>query len=243
MLPGGEDRCSTAATRSYDSNGNPQTTLLTSLQQYQRYLMLQQAGFTYADPDAGRRPAHVLGAGRHPYISMVRYDAAPFVQDDWKVRPNFTLSLGLRYEVQNLVTTTATWRRASGSPGRRATARTARRRPSFAAASGIFYDRVGLGALRERLPQQRRRSCSIRSTIRLSIPNIPRLSSLSLGKNTIDQVDPKLRADYSIQSAIGVERQLPQNTTAVADLHRQSRRITYSRPCRSIRPCPAVSIH
>jgi hypothetical protein len=44
--------------------------------------------------------------------------------------------------------------------------------------------------------------------------DIPPTSSLSLGQNTIYQVDPKLRADYSIQSAIGVERQLPRNTTA-----------------------------
>ena len=45
------------------------------------------------------------------------------------------------------------------------------------------------------------------------IPNIPSLSSLNPGTNATYLVDPKLRADYSIQSAIGVERQLPHNTT------------------------------
>ncbi len=44
-------------------------------------------------------------------------------------------------------------------------------------------------------------------------PNIPAISALSPGQNTIDRIDPKLRADYAMQTAIGVERQLPRNTT------------------------------
>jgi len=44
-------------------------------------------------------------------------------------------------------------------------------------------------------------------------PNIPSLKSLTASQNTINIVDPKLRADYSMQSAIGVERQLPHSTT------------------------------
>ena len=46
------------------------------------------------------------------------------------------------------------------------------------------------------------------------LSNIPAPSTLSSGQNSIYVVDPRLRADYSIQSAIGVERQLPRNTTA-----------------------------
>ncbi len=44
-------------------------------------------------------------------------------------------------------------------------------------------------------------------------PAIPALSTLNLGQNTIYKVDPNLRADYSMQGALSVERQLPKNTT------------------------------
>jgi len=39
---------------------------------------------------------------------------------------------------------------------------------------------------------------------------------LNPGQNAIYRVDPNLRADYSVQSAIGVERQLPHSTTVSA---------------------------
>jgi hypothetical protein len=44
-------------------------------------------------------------------------------------------------------------------------------------------------------------------------PYIPSLSTLNPGQNQTYLIDPNLRADYSLQTAIGVERQLPRNTT------------------------------
>jgi hypothetical protein len=199
----------------YDSNGNPQTALLTSLQQYQRNLLLQQQGLGAAQIQTlGGGPSRYEVQAGIPYISLTRYDAAPFAQDDWKVRPNFTLSLGLRYEVQNLDHNSSdvaprlgfAWAPGNNKKGPQKTV--------IRGGSGIFYDRVSLSpyeqaALNNGVTQ-------LQYTVYnpdFYLSNIPSPGSLSLGENTIYEVDPKLRADYSIQSAIGVERQLPKNTT------------------------------
>ena len=93
-----------------DQNGNPVTTLLTSLQQYQRSLALQQAGFGGTQIQAlGGGPSRFTIQAGIPYISLTRYDAGPFVQDDWRIKPNLTLSLGLRYEVQTQVDDHGDW--------------------------------------------------------------------------------------------------------------------------------------
>src|ERR1017187_9994254 len=46
-----------------------------------------------------------------------------------------------------------------------------------------------------------------------TFPTAPPLASLTLAQNSIYRLDPKLRSDYLMQSAIDVERQLPRNTT------------------------------
>ena len=81
-----------------------ETTELTALQQYQRYLQLQAAGLSSAQIQSlGGGPSQFLIQSGEPYVSMVRWDVGPFVQDDWRMRPNLTVSMGLRYEWQNLM--------------------------------------------------------------------------------------------------------------------------------------------
>ena len=41
----------------------------------------------------------ISGGDREAEVSQI--DFGPFVQDDWRIRPNLTLSLGLRYETQS----------------------------------------------------------------------------------------------------------------------------------------------
>ena len=73
-----------------------QTVELTSIQQYARNLQLQQAGFTETQiQQLGGGPSRFAIQAGQSYISMVRWDARPFVQDDWRVRPNLTVEPGL----------------------------------------------------------------------------------------------------------------------------------------------------
>jgi hypothetical protein len=193
-----------------------QTQLLTSVQQYQEYVQLQQAGFAPALLQAltGGPSRFVIQTGI-PYISMIRYDAAPFVQDDWKVRPNLTVSLGLRYEIQTHAHDGRDWAPRIGFAWAPGTGKNGPQKTVIRGGSGIFYDRVALS------PYEQAALNNGHTQLQYTVYNpefylndIPPTSDLSLGQNTIYEVDPKLRADYSIQSAIGVERQLPRNTTA-----------------------------
>ena len=196
-----------------DANGNAETVELTSLQQYERNVELSQAGFTQTQIQAlGGGPSRFSIQTGQSYISENRWDFAPFVQDDWRLRPNLTISLGLRYEVQTLVSDHGDWAPRVGfawAPG----AKKGRQKTVVRGGFGIFYDRVPLGLFQTAALNNGVNQLQYTVYNPAFYPNIPALSTLSPGQNTIYRVDPNLRSDYSIQTAIGVERQLPRNTT------------------------------
>ena len=48
-------------------------------------------------------------SGAAPTVPVTVVDTGLYVQDDWKVRPTFTLSGGLRFETQNAIHDHADW--------------------------------------------------------------------------------------------------------------------------------------
>src|SRR5438105_8520042 len=50
-------------------------------------------------------PDQLIIAGGNPFAEVRQWDIGPFIQDDWKMRPDFTLSAGLRYQYQTNVKT------------------------------------------------------------------------------------------------------------------------------------------
>ena len=198
-----------------DANGNPQTTFLTSIQQYQRGLLLQQAGFNAAQIQAlGGGPSRFGIQAGQSYISAVRWDAGPFIQDDWRMRPNLTLSLGLRYEVQTLVSDHKDIAPRIGFAWAPGNAKNGRQKTVIRGGIGIFYDRINTGHVRDRGPQQRHQSTGLHGLQ----PDVLSQHSVHLhpqarARTQCNSSIPSCARITAFRSAIGVERQLPHNTT------------------------------
>ena len=96
---------------------------------------------------------------------------------------------------------------------------------------GLFYDRIAFSPFENAILNDGVNQVEYTAYNPTFYPNIPPLSVLSPGQNTINLVDPKLRSDYSIQSAIGVERQLPRATTvAVTYTNNRSNHLSQTVP-------------
>jgi hypothetical protein len=223
-----------------DSNGNPVTQTITSLQQYQLFLQLQQAGYSGAQiQQLGGGPSRFSIQAGKSYISGIRWDAGPFVQDDWRLRPNLTLSFGLRYEVQNLISDHHDVAPRLGFAWAPGTSKNGRQKTVIRGGAGIFYDRIGTSAFENAILNNGVNQVDYTVYNPTFYPNIPALSTLSAGTNLINIVDPKLKSDYSIQSAIGVERQLP-HTTTVAVTYTNNRSVHLSQSIDINTPLPGT---
>jgi outer membrane receptor protein involved in Fe transport len=76
-----------------DASGHVMMEQIDSIERYRRTLLGLPAAL------GGGASQFSINAGT-PATSVNRYDAALFVGDDWRLRPNLTLNLGVRYENQ-----------------------------------------------------------------------------------------------------------------------------------------------
>ncbi len=197
-----------------DANGNPVTAQILGIEQYRRTLLFQQLGYTAQQIRAlGGMPSQFTIQAGNPYGSMVRWDVAPWVLDDWRIRPNFTLSLGLRYEVQTLMSDHGDWAPRIGFAWAPGSAKNGRQKTVIRGGFGIFYDRTNPNTFLQAAELNGVYQLNYTVTDPNFFPAVPAISTLTPGQNSTYLVDPRLRAPYSMQSAIGVERQLPWNST------------------------------
>jgi hypothetical protein len=83
-------------------DGQPKIIELSSLERYRRTLAFSRAGLSGAAIRLlGGGPTQFSIAAGNPEAEVKQFDVSFYFQDEWKVRPNFTLSPGLRYENQN----------------------------------------------------------------------------------------------------------------------------------------------
>jgi len=147
-------------------------------------------------------------------------DIGVFYQDDWRLKPNFTLSLGGRYETQTNIHDWTDFAPRVGfawAPGSKTTG-TLFSRPKLVIRGGfgVFYDRINQNLTIQELHYQQGQE-SFRTTdptLLADYPLAPPPSALGQSPSNIKiQLDRNMHAPYVAQSAIAVERQLPWNTS------------------------------
>lgn len=192
----------------------------TSLQQYQLTEALLARGQSPAQiASQGGGPSRFTISAGNPTLKFSQLDFGPFVQDDWKVAPNFTLSLGLRWETQTNISDYNDWAPRVGfawSPDAR---KGGHGKTVIRGGWGMFYNRLQstnvLNAYRFNGTTQIPYIVSDPALLLQYFPSgtTPPLSSLTAQNNSRDQIDPRLRAPYLMETVIGVERQLFSHTS------------------------------
>src|SRR6266850_3167725 len=117
---------------------------ITSIERYRRTLLLKSLGFSPAEIRLrGGGATQFSITGGNPEANVSQIDYSPFIQDDWRLRPNFTLSLGLRYEGQTNIHDLSNFAPRiafAWSPGVAAQGRP--QKMVIRGGFGFFYDRV-----------------------------------------------------------------------------------------------------
>jgi hypothetical protein len=199
-----------------DATGQPVMIQIEGIEAYRRTVLFQQLGYS---------PALIrsLGGGAsqfsitqgNPEISGTQLDAGVYVGDDWRVAPNLTLNLGLRYEAQTNIQDLKDWAPRVGLAWAPGGGGQKQPKTVLRAGFGIFYSRFDLSSL---LNAERYNGLLERQYVVTNpdfYPNVPPASALAgfEAAQVTWHVDPRFRAPYMMQNAFTVERQLPRGST------------------------------
>ncbi|HWS53680.1 MAG TPA: carboxypeptidase regulatory-like domain-containing protein [Pyrinomonadaceae bacterium] len=175
----------------------------------------------------GARPAQFTLAGGDPESDIGQTDVSAFVQDDWRVRHDLTLSYGLRVEWQtNLAAGVKFAPRVAVAWAPGSTAQTKRPQTVVRSGFGLYYFRVEDSLF---LNARRFDGVSQRQFIVTGpsfYPRVPTADELGASvPQTTRRVADGLSTPYVYYAAFSVERQLPRGTTVSAtyiyELYRQ----------------------
>ena len=216
-----------------DANGDAVLVPITSLERYRRTLLFQ------GNPDMralGGGVTQFSLAGGNPEASVSQIDMGAFVQDEWRLRPNLTLTMGFRYERQTNISSNYNfaprlffaWAPGGNSVGSLV--------PGSAPSSsspkmvirggmGVFYDRFGERGtlLANRFNGVNQLDFRVfdptmldQSTFSLDgVTDVPTVESLTAfaSPQIVRRIAPDFQAPTFVMTAINIERQLPAKFT------------------------------
>ena len=214
---------------------------ITSIERYRRTQVFLAQGLTGAE-------IRLLGGGAsqfrlsdgNPETKVSQWDFGGFFQDDWKVRPNLTLSLGLRYENQKNIDSNLNFAPRLGfawSPGGQQS------KTVFRGGYGVFYERV------EREPDDAGDRLNGVNQQQFTVQNPDFFPLIPTGEQLVSfavpgsvfQLAEGLQAPYTLQSVFSVERQLPRNlTVATSYINIRTLHVLRTRPLNA--PLPGTFI-
>ncbi len=203
---------------------------------------------------SGAGPTQFSIAGGSPNAEVRRTDLGLFAQDDWRIRPNLTVSFGLRYETQTNISDHADLApRFSFAFSPKGDGKN-KPKTVFRGGFGIFYDRFSEGLTLQTLRfngiNQQQFVVTDPAILNQAVftpdghvSNVPTLQTLTTfaQQQTTRVVSPSLHAPRTEQIAMSIERQLPLNTTLSATyVYSQTRGLLRSRninaPVIGVRP-------
>jgi len=208
----------------YSQSGFNGTFTFATLTQFQEAecAMLASPPPACPNPPVAAFPEQLSITQGSPNASVTYYDFEPYVQDDWRVRPNITLSAGLRFETQNAIHDHADFAPRLGFAwGVRGTSK-----PPIVVIRGgygLFYNRFQSG----QILQADRLNGVIQQQYLINNPtcfpgldqpltaSVQSCGSGALASN-VYQISPSLHAPYNMQGALSVERQVTKSATVAA---------------------------
>ena len=217
-----------------DAHGDPVLVPITSLERYRRTLLFQ------GNPDMrllGGGVTQFSIAGGNPEASVTQRDLGLFVQDEWRIRPNLTLTMGLRYERQTNISSNYNFAprlffawapggtSVGGGPGGPSSSSP---KMVIRGGIGVFYDRFGERAtlLANRFDGENQLDFRVfdptildASTFSLNgVTNVPTAKALEAfaAPQITRQIAGDFQAPTFVMTAVNFERQLPSKFTFFA---------------------------
>ncbi len=194
-----------------------------------------------------------------PLASVTQFDYSPYFSDDWKVRPDLTLSFGMRYENQSNIHSNLNFAPRFGfawSPGAGGAKAP---KTVFRGGAGVFYDRFNES---QTLRAERQDGVTQLSYLVTNNPlvlgqavfsptgtvtNVPTAAQLAAQaplSSVPFTIADNLEAPYTMQAALSVERQITAKTVLSAtymmgrSLHTLRYRNTNAPICPDLATCP-----